>query len=169
VIDGTYEVGAVGAKFDDARIEYQKFAEDEMVLIVPPKHPWAVRGSVKAKELPSQPFFFRERGSGTRKILEKALERHKLPMSAFKVVAEMGNNEAIRQAVKAGGGVAIVSKLAVEGDITCRDLAAVHIAGLKLTRDFYLITHRHRSHSPICKAFLSFIGAPTSSEHAPRA
>ncbi|MBF8261841.1 MAG: Transcriptional regulator, LysR family [candidate division NC10 bacterium] len=101
VIDGTYEVGAVGAKFDDARIEYQKFAEDEMVLVVPPKHPWAVRGSVKAKELPSQPFFFRERGSGTRKILEQALERHKLPMTAFKVVAEMGNNEAIRQAVKA--------------------------------------------------------------------
>jgi DNA-binding transcriptional LysR family regulator len=162
VIDGTYEVGAVGAKFDDARIEYQKFAEDEMVLVVPPKHPWAGRGSVKAKDLPSQPFFFRERGSGTRKILEQALERHKLPMSAFKVVAEMGNNEAIRQAVKAGGGVAIISKLAVEGDISCRDLAAVHIAGLKLTRDFYLITHRHRSHSPICKAFLAFIGAPTA-------
>lgn len=168
VIDGTYEVGAVGAKFDDARIEYQKFAEDEMVLVVPPKHPWAGRGSVKAKELPSQPFFFRERGSGTRKILEQALERHKLPMSAFRVVAEMGNNEAIRQAVKAGGGVAIVSKLAVAGDIMCRELAVVHVTGLKLTRDFYLITHRHRSRSPICKAFLTFIGAPTPPEHATR-
>jgi DNA-binding transcriptional LysR family regulator len=123
---------------------------------------------VKAKELPSQPFFFRERGSGTRKILEQALERHKLQVSAFKVVAEMGNNEAIRQAVKAGGGVAIVSKLAVESDIKCRELAVVHVTGLKLIRDFYLITHRHRSHSPICKAFLTFIVAHTPPEHATR-
>jgi DNA-binding transcriptional LysR family regulator len=53
--------------------------------------------------------------------------------------------------------VAIVSKLAVEGDIMCRELAVVHVTGLKLTRDFYLITHRHRSHSPICKAFLTFV------------
>ncbi len=162
VIDGAYEVGAVGAKFDDGRIDYQKFAEDEMVLVVPRGHPWAAKGSIKAKDLPSQPFFFREKGSGTRKMMEQALEHHHLSMGAFKVIGEMGNNEAIRQAVKAGAGVAIISKLAVESDIKCRELAVVHIAGLKLTRDFYLITHRHRSLSPICNAFLKFIGAPTT-------
>ncbi len=160
VIDGEYEVGAVGAKFDDARIEYQKFAEDEMVLVVHPGHPWAARGSVKAKELSTQPWFIRERGSGTRKMMEQALEHHNLSLSAFRVIGEMGNNEAIRQAVKAGGGVAIISRLAVESNVKCRELAVVRVAGLKLTRDFYLVTHRHRSRSPICKAFLKFIGAP---------
>lgn len=163
VIDGAYEVGAVGAKFDDARIAYQKFAVDEMVLVVPPKHPWAGRGSVKAKELSSQLFFIRERGSGTRQIMEKALEHHNISTSAFKVIGEMGSNEAIRQAVKAGGGVAIISKLAVESDIKCRELRVLHIEGLKLTRDFYLITHRHRSHSPICKAFLKFVSSRDTS------
>ena len=169
VIEGEYEIGAVGAKFDDARIAYQKFAEDEMVLVVHPGHPWAARGSVKVKDLTAQPWFIRERGSGTRKIMEQALERHHLSMSAVKVVGEMGNNEAIRQAVKAGAGVAIVSRLAVASDIKCRELAVVRVAGLKLTRDFYLITHRHRSHSPICKAFLKFIGSPAvhgSSHHS---
>ena len=168
VIDGEYELGAVGAKFDDARIEYQKFAEDEMVLVVHPGHPWAARGSVKTKELPTQPWFIRERGSGTRKMMEQALEHHNLSLSAFKVIGEMGNNEAIRQAIKAGGGVAIISKLAVESSVKCRELAVVRVAGLKLTRDFYLITHRHRSRSPICKAFLTFIGAsahPHDSHH----
>jgi DNA-binding transcriptional LysR family regulator len=160
IIDGTYELGAVGAKFDDARIEYQKFAEDEMVLVVHHGHPWAAKGSVKAKELPTQPWFIRERGSGTRKMVEQALERHNLSMGAFKVIGEMGNNEAVRQAVKSGGGVAIISKLAVESTIKCRELAVVRIQGLKLTRDFYLVTHRHRSRSPICKAFLTFIGNP---------
>ncbi len=167
VIDGAYEVGAVGAKFDDARIEYHKFAEDEMVLVVHPGHPWAARGSVKPKELPTQPWFIRERGSGTRKMMEQALEQHNLSLSAFRVIGEMGNNEAIRQAVKAGGGVAIISKLAVESSIKCRELAAVRVAGLKLTRDFYLVTHRHRSRSPICKAFLKFLGilTPHSDSH----
>ncbi len=162
VIDGTYEVGAVGAKFDDARIDYQKFAGDEVVLVVHPGHPWAARSSVKVKELSTQPWFIRERGSGTRKIMEQALESHHLSPSALKVIGEMGNNEAIRQAVKAGGGIAIISKLAVQSDIKHRELAVVRVAGLKLTRDFYLVTHQHRSRSPICKAFLKFLGIPTA-------
>ena len=160
VVGGAYELGAVGAKFDDPRIDYQKFAEDEIVLVVPPGHPWASRRSIAAEELADQPFFLRERGSGTRKIMEQALDHHNIPMRAFKVIGEMGSNEAIRQAVKAGGGVAIISRLAVKSDIKCRELVVVEVTGLKLTRDFYLITHRHRSHSPVCKAFLKFLGAP---------
>ena len=160
VIDGAYEVGAVGAQFDDGRLEYQKFAEDEMVLVVPPTHPWASRRSVRVKDLPSQPFLIRERGSGTRKIMEQALEQHNLSMGAFRVIGEMGSNEAIRQSVKTGGGIAIISRLAVASDIKHHELNAIPVAGLKLTREFYLITHRHRSRSPICNAFLTFIGAP---------
>ncbi|MBZ0168452.1 LysR family transcriptional regulator [Candidatus Methylomirabilis lanthanidiphila] len=164
VIEGAYEVGAVGAQFDDGRLEYRTFAEDEMVLVVPPAHPWTFRKSVNVKELPSQPFLIRERGSGTRKILEQALERRHLSVGTFKVIGEMGSNEAIRQAVKTGVGIAIISRLAVASDINCRELHAVPIAGLKLIRPFYLITHRHRSRSPICNAFLTFIGASTRSE-----
>lgn len=96
--------------------------------------------------------------------MEQALDHHNISMNTFKVIGEMGNNEAIRQAVKAGGGVAIVSRLAVSSDITCRELAVVEVAGLKLTRDFYLITHRHRSRSPICNAFLTFLG--TTAPHS---
>jgi DNA-binding transcriptional LysR family regulator len=161
VIEGIYEVGAVGAQFDDGRLEYRKFAEDEMVLVVPPTHPWASRRSVRVNELASQPFLIRERGSGTRKILEEALERRHLSIGAFAVIGEMGSNEAIRQAVKTGGGIAIISKLAVASDIKCGELHAVPVAGLKLTRSFYLITHRHRSRSPICNAFLKFVSVPT--------
>lgn len=161
VIDGAYELGAVGAQFDDGRIEYRKFAEDEMVLVVPPTHSWASRKSVTAKELPGQPFLIRERGSGTRKILEQALTRRRLSIGNLKIVGEMGSNEAIRQAVKTGGGIAIISRLAVASDINCRELYAIPVAGLTLTRSFYLITHRHRSRSPICSAFLTFIGAAT--------
>ena len=157
VSEGVYEVGAVGARFDDGRLEYRTFAEDEMVLVVPPTHPWASRSRVQVKELPSQPFLIRERGSGTRKIMEQALERRGLSMGAFKVIGELGSNEAIRQAVKAGGGIAIISQLAVASDINCRELHAIPVAGLKLARPFYLITHRHRSRSPICNAFLTFI------------
>lgn len=167
VIDGAYEVGAVGAQFDDGRIEYQKFAEDEMVLVVPPTHPWASRRSVRVKDLPSQPFLIRERGSGTRKIMEQALEQHNLSMGAFRVIGEMGSNEAIRQAVKTGGGIALISRLAVASDIKHRELNAIPVTGLKLTREFYLITHRHRSRSPICNAFLKFVSAPTRPHDSP--
>jgi DNA-binding transcriptional LysR family regulator len=163
VLTGAYEVGVVGAQFDDSRIEYRQFAKDEMVLVVPPTHPWASRRVVALKELPSQPFLIRERGSGTRKMMEQALEQRNLSMDAFRVIAEMGSNEAIRQAVKTGGGIAIISKLAIASDIKCGELHTVSVAGLKLTRPFYLITHRHRSRSPICNAFLTFLGTTTPS------
>jgi DNA-binding transcriptional LysR family regulator len=166
VISGAYELGAVGAKFDDARVAYQKFADDDMVLVVPREHPWAGRASVKATDLLGQQFFIRERGSGTRQIMEQALDHLKIPTGALNVVGELGNNEAIRQAVKAGGGVAIISRLAVESDVKCRELAAVRVDGLVLTRDFYLITHRHRSQSPVCKAFLRFVSDRNASGQA---
>jgi DNA-binding transcriptional LysR family regulator len=99
--------------------------------------------------------------------MEQALEQHNLSMGAFRVIGEMGSNEAIRQAVKTGGGIAIISRLAVASDIRHHELNAIPVAGLKLTREFYLITHRHRSRSPICNAFLKFIGAPAPPHASP--
>jgi DNA-binding transcriptional LysR family regulator len=77
----------------------------------------------------------------------------------MRVVAEMGSTSAIKQAVKAGVGVSIMSRRAVEEECRHGMVACVKLAGLDVTRHFYVITHAGRSRSPLCQAFLDFLVA----------
>lgn len=157
VIEGTCEVGMVGARFEEGRVHYEPFAQDELVLAVPVAHPWAGRGTVRLAELAGQPVIMRERGSGTRKVMEEALAGHDVDPSALRVVLEVTGNEAVRQAVKAGAGISVISRRAIEGEIRHKTVAALRFHGVKLVRDFFLVTHKSRSRSPLGKAFLSFL------------
>ena len=157
IASGIYELGAVGAKWDDDRLRCEKFVEDELYLVVPPKHPWANRSSVQLKELLNEPFIMREQGSGSRKIMEQALQVKGIDPARLRVVAELGSAEAVRQAVQAGAGIAFLSRWAIQHDLECGLLKSVPVKDLSLKRDFYLIVHRLRSLSPLGKAFLAFL------------
>ncbi len=157
VIEGTYEVGMVGARFEEGRVHYEPFTQDELVLAVPGGHPWAGRGSVRVSELSGQSFVMRERGSGTRKVMERALADHDVDAGRLRVAMEVTGNEAVRQALRAGAGMAVISRRAIEDDIRCKTVTALRIHGVKLLREFFLVTHRSRSRSPLGNAFLSFL------------
>jgi len=157
VIDGTCEVGMVGARFEEGRVHYEPFAQDELVLAVAAAHPWATRSTVRLTELAGQPFIMRERGSGTRKVMEQALIGHTVDPGSLRVVLEVTGNEAVRQALKAGAGISVISRRAIEDDIRHKTVAALRIRGIRLVRDFFLVTHKSRSRSPLAKAFLSFL------------
>ncbi len=161
--DGTYEVGMVGARFEEGRVRYDRYTQDELVLAVPRSHPWADRGSVRLRDLIGQPIIMRERGSGTRKVMEKALAERGVNSQRLRVALEIASNEAVRQAVKAGAGVAVISRRAVEDDIHCGLLAGLRFQGSPLVRDFYLVTHRTRSRSPLGNAFAAFIRVSAAS------
>jgi|WetSurMetagenome_2_1015567.scaffolds.fasta_scaffold12716_2 DNA-binding transcriptional LysR family regulator len=157
--DGSVEVGMVGARFEEGRVRYERYAQDELVLAVPTGHPWAGRNAVRLRDLFGEPIVMRERGSGTRKIMEAALVEHGLDGDRLRVVLEVTSNEAVRQAMKAGAGVAVISRRAVEDDIRCGLVAAVRFQGVRLLRDFFLVTHRTRSRSPLGTAFVTFLQA----------
>jgi len=157
VMDGRYEIGAVGARFEEGRLAYERFAADELVLAVPAAHPWATRASVRPAELARTPLIVRERGSGTRKVMEAALAARGLDPASLAVSMEVASNEAVRQAVKAGAGLAVISRRAIADDIRYGQLAALRVQGVRLTRDFYLVTHTRRARSPLAEAFLAFL------------
>jgi DNA-binding transcriptional LysR family regulator len=108
-------------------------------------------------QLLSEPFIMREPGSGTRKSIEQAMEKSGTWLVQQNVIAEMGSTEAIRQAIKAGVGISILSGYAVADDIAAGTLAKVKIAGISLRRSFFLIMHKHRTQSPLCRAFVEFL------------
>lgn len=127
---------------------------DELVLIVPPTHPWARRGSVPPGRLGDERLLMREEGSATRQVTERALDQVGV---RFRVAMELDHTEAIKQAAMAGLGVAFVSVHAVEGELASGRLRALRLRGLPIRRHFHVIHHEARALSPAARAFVELL------------
>jgi DNA-binding transcriptional LysR family regulator len=157
VLDSTVELGLVGALIEHRRIACQPFTTDELICISPPGPPGKNQKPMNPDGLLSLPFILREKGSGTRKSIERAFKQIHLELKDLQVVAEMGSNEAIRQAVKAGLGISVISRRAVREDLEHGILREVKIKKFPLIRNFYLITLKQRTLSPLAEEFKKFI------------
>ena len=159
VAEGRAELGVVGARLSHRGVDYKELMPDEVVVVVPGSHPWHGRKQIALEELRSEPLLIRERGSGTRAALEAALAEAGMDLGSFRIVGEMGSTQAIKQAVKAGVGVSLVSKRAVEEECKSGLLWCLRVKDLKVTRSFHLATHKERSRSPLAEAFRLFLEA----------
>lgn len=161
--EGELELALVGARPQESRVELRPYMRDEVVLVVPPGHQWVERGEIGAEDLKGVPFVMRERGSGTRDAIERALGEAGISTNQIAVAAELGSTEAIRQGVRAGVGPAFLSRRALIDDLAAGRLVEVKVDGLRLERDFFIATQRGRTRSPVAQAFLDFLD-----EQAPR-
>ena len=157
VLEGSLELGVVGAKIKNSKLEFDRLFDDELVLAISPNHKWAARSSISLDDLASAPFIMREQGSGTRMMMLQILEQAEFDPQRLNVVAEMGSTDAIRQAVKAEVGVSILSQRAVADDLDFRKLLKIPIKDISFARHFYLVTHKRRSRSPLGEAFVGFL------------
>ena len=157
VEDGRVEIGVVGARPPQRTLEARELMRDELVVALPAEHAWARRQTVSLADLQAEPMVVREHGSGSRAALEHALDEAGTSLAAFRVVGEMGSTQAIKQAVRAGVGVSLISRRAVEDECRVGLLASVKIARVHVGRAFYLVTHRDRTRSPLALAFLEFL------------
>ena len=157
VEDGRVELGVVGARPGQRILEARELMPDELVVVVPAEHAWARRQNVTLAEVQAEPMVVRERGSGSRQALEQALGDAGTTLAAFKIVGEMGSTQAIKQAVRAGVGVSLISRRAVEDECRAGVVSCLTIERLDVQRVFYLITHRDRTRSPLGLAFLAFL------------
>ncbi len=157
VLSGRLEFGIVGAKTSNKNVLQEKLIEDEMRLIVTANHKWAEKKHIQPKMMFKEPFIIRERGSGTLKSIKLSLREKGYSTENLNIIAEMGSTEAVIQGIKSKVGVSILSTIAVAEELKTGTLNALTIEELNLKRNFYLITHRHRSASPLCKAFMKFL------------
>jgi DNA-binding transcriptional LysR family regulator len=159
VAEGRAELAVVGARLSVRGIEYKELMPDDLVVVVRGTHAWHARKQITLEDLQSEPLLIRERGSGTRAALEGALAEVQKDLAAFRIVGEMGSTQAIKQAIKAGVGVSLMSRRAVEEECRSGLLACLRVKDLKVTRSFHLATHRERSRSPLAEAFRIFLEA----------
>lgn len=153
VREGELELGMVGAREEDPELSFEACCEDEIVLIAPSREKFPRLTPEKMVELP---LIAREPGSGTWRTALKALEERGISLQKLTLVAEMGSTEAVKQAVKAGLGVAFVSKRAVEEEVSRKEIQILPVKGLEIRRHFFLVYPARRTLSPPAQAFLNF-------------
>lgn len=140
VRDGSAELGFIESPGAPPGLHSRVIARDELVVVVPPNHRWARRSTaIGAGELNDTPLVSREIGSGTRDALSTALRSALGDAGQAAPAIELSSASAMRAAVLAGAGPAVMSRLAVEDDLTVGRLRAVPVAGLDLHRDLRAI------------------------------
>ncbi|HEV3262503.1 MAG TPA: selenium metabolism-associated LysR family transcriptional regulator [Gemmataceae bacterium] len=141
---GQAHLGLVGATQDSPHLEFRPFACDTMALVVPAGHALARRKQVSLRQLCQQPLIVRERGSGSRGCLEEALAQAGKSLKDLRVSLEMGSNEAIKEAILHGLGLAVLSTHAVQKELRAGRLHTLRVAGLPLERDMSIVWDRRR-------------------------
>jgi DNA-binding transcriptional LysR family regulator len=141
---GQAHLGLVGGKGDSPHLEFRCFACDKLVLVVPAHHAWGRRRRVSLAQLAEQPLIVREAGSGSRWCLEQALAKTGKSLRDLDVTLELGSNEAIKEAVLRGLGLAVLSTHAVQKEVQAGLLHALQVTGLPLVRDMFVVWDRRR-------------------------
>jgi DNA-binding transcriptional LysR family regulator len=116
----------------DVRTEV--FLEDEIVLMVPPAHEWSERGFVDPEELLQERLLMRERGSGTRRVVEMALQKCGVKVKRLHLGMEFDSTEGITTAVEAGLGIGFASLWAISKELQVGSLRVVPIRGVQIKR-----------------------------------
>lgn len=134
-------------------VHAEPFVEDELVLITPPKFESA---RLSSSELVRFTLLLREHGSGSRRVVESALEKAGLKLKSFKKVMELDSTEAIKSGVEVGLGVGFVSRWALANELELGLLKIVPIDGVRITRHFTLISRTSPEPQGLADAFRAF-------------
>jgi DNA-binding transcriptional LysR family regulator len=164
ILNNRIELGVVGAVIENAKLEYHAFVNDELILIVPPRSSWGKMKSIPLEKLKKIPFVLRENGSGTRIVMEQSLRDHGFDRSQLNVIMRLGSTTAVIQAIKSGIGCSILSRRAVQENLTNGTLVAVPIEKLKTFRKFYIVLRRGKNQTPLCEPYFAFLQKKAKTE-----
>ena len=151
-----WDIGFVGVRPQVRGLQYDKIAEDEVVLAVPINHPFAARAEVPFQELVGQSFLEREGGSGTLRSVKAILARQGLTLPPYRMAMGVNSTRAILSGAERGYGMGWVSSLAL-GPSWAGRLAAVRLAGIPLHRQLYMVQERLRQLSPAATGFADWV------------
>jgi len=144
------DVGFIEGNCNNPEIDVIPWQKDELIVIAAPTHALARKKKISLEALKREKWIFREAGSGTREMLEKAMNKSISPY------IELGQTEAIKQAVEAGMGISCLSKASVLKNLKRREIVEIKTAPFPLQRDFYMILHKQKYKSPLLNALIDF-------------
>jgi DNA-binding transcriptional LysR family regulator len=158
VAERSLELGVVGAAPRHRGVEYEPFFHDTVILACPPGHRFGGR-VVSLEELKNEQLIVMQEGAGVRSMIEDELRGAGLRLRDLDVRIQLGLQESVVTAVRAGFGVTFISRSSVEGDLENGALVEARVEGLQLERDILLVRAAGRTESRAARAFLEFAAA----------
>ncbi|WP_315835061.1 LysR family transcriptional regulator [Bradyrhizobium prioriisuperbiae] len=149
------DIAVMGQPPPDVAVEMRLLGDHPHVVVAAPDHWLAKDAGLAAVDLTYETFITRERGSGTRMLMEQFFQATDLQP---KIGMEMDSNETIKQAVLAGLGVAFISLHTVARELDEGRLVALDVAGLPVMRQWYAVRRRDKELLPPAQAMLDFLG-----------
>ncbi|MHB1291334.1 MAG: LysR substrate-binding domain-containing protein [Sulfuricella sp.] len=152
--DNEDDLYVLGQPPEHTEVELEPFLENPLVVLAPSNHPLARKKRITIKRLAEEPFLMREAGSGTRLATERFFADRGL---SVKVRMELGSNEAIKQAVAGGLGVAVLSAHTLALEKSADELVVLDVEGFPIRRQWYAVYARDKQLSVVARTFLDFL------------
>jgi len=150
VIDNSVDFGFVSLPVTDARLTAVPIHRDDLVLIVPPRHPLAKLKSASAKDIAQYPLVMPKVGH-TRDALDGLFHQHKLKP---RIAMELDSSELLKRFVAADVGVGFIARSNVQEDVQAKVLATVPLADAQIRRDLALVFRKDKALSRAALAFI---------------
>ena len=157
VIGGSISLGFIEGHYEPIDVLVDtKFAGDQLIIIASPQYKHALT-QMSLAELVGARWVMREKDSGTRKIFEDFVSRHGYDASKLNVVLEMGSTQAVKESVKSGIGIAAISQLTVETELSRGELIAIPLQEGIIERKFTMLYHKERFRTRAVEKFMSHV------------
>lgn len=150
------DIALVESQFSNPNVHKQKFSEDQLILVTSYNHRWKEKEYITLMELLEEKVIVREPESGTRLMVESALNERGVLIQIDDLI-ELGSVQAIKSAVEANLGVSILPELTVQKELNYKDLRKIPVKDFNLIRDFWLVQKDRRFKKEIQKHFERFL------------
>lgn len=159
ILEGDYDFGIVGSKFESNNLDYISIFSDKLVLITPNNFREDLKNydEIEINDLLSSKFILRERGSGTRDAIEAWFNEQGFSIDSIKVVAYIEDTNCIKELVSLGVGISLVSEKVVQDELKLGKYKMLTVKGLNINREFYFVYHKNRQLNPLGEAFRDFV------------
>ncbi|CDL81984.1 DNA-binding transcriptional regulator YeiE [Xenorhabdus szentirmaii] len=152
VVEFRVDLGLIEGLCHEPELVTQPWMQDELIIFSSPDSP-LLQCSLTVQDLIQAPWILREKGSGTREVLDHLLFSH---MPRFNIAMELGNSEAIKHAVQYGMGISCLSRRVVQEQLKNGTLREIVVPEMNLNRSLYLIHHRQKHMSSALQKLLNY-------------
>ena len=155
VAERELELGVVGAARRHRGVVFEPFFRDQVILACPPRHRFAGQ-TVTLEQLRDETLIVMQEGAGVRQMIEDELRHTGTRLRDLDVRLELGLQESVTNAVRAGYGVTFISRSSVEPDLAAGTLAEARVKELTLEREISLVRASGRTETRAARAFVEF-------------
>lgn len=158
VVNHEIDIAIVGGDVPEElkkNLDIEQFVEDELILIVPKSHPFALKKhkQIHKDDLYHLNFITLNSTSTIYKFIDNILIQNDIETRQFNIIMQLNCIEAIKTAVSLGLGAAFVSSSAIEKEIKLKTVEIINIENIKITRTLSIITNRQSYHSKAMEFF----------------